>query len=555
MKTAKGMVILVVVYTIATLGLTNCSNEQLIDDSWTPKILSDETLYLPDWSTAGYAWGERDIPVLEPTLYAKDFGVVADDGEDDSDALQAAFKAVHEAEGTVVLRLPAGKIILSEILYIERSNFVLQGAGDVEGGTVIYMSKALSEIPDPDELTELREYLIANNKRQREKDRGIDEPFSQYAWSGGFIWVQNPSIQSKIYLKKYYREPEVLADITNGKRGSRSFLVKDASLLKAGEAVRINWFNKDGEESSLIDHLYDEKDVVVGLRHWENPDVPIIKQEVTIMSVEGNTVTLKEQLLHDLRQEWYPTITRWDALSQIGIEDIKFEFPDPDDTYIAHHLEKGYNAIYLTNVTQSWCKNVSVHNGDSGILIEVSSNISIEGGTYTGKLSHYTIMFGDVSSLFGRNVTVNGPCRHSLSFNTGAKGCVYTDCSVNVKPSLDQHGGANHQNLFDNINILETTAGRTFFYKGGDGYWSPTHGAFSTFWNIAVDFAYENAGNKTIELEGVPNGPSARLIGLHANYPMEITYGPAAYMEGINKAGIAVPSLYEYQLNKRLNGQ
>ena len=145
------MVILVVVYTITTLGLTNCSNEQLIDDSWTPKILSDETLYLPDWSTAGYAWGERDIPVLEPTLYAKDFGVVADDGEDDSEALQAAFKAVHEAEGTVVLRLPAGKIILSEILYIERSNFVLQGAGDVEGGTVIYMPKALSEIPDPDD--------------------------------------------------------------------------------------------------------------------------------------------------------------------------------------------------------------------------------------------------------------------------------------------------------------------------------------------------------------------------------------------------------------------
>jgi hypothetical protein len=64
LKTAKGMVILVVVYTIATLGLTNYSNEQLIDDSWTPKILSDETLYLPDWLTAGYAWGERDIPVL-----------------------------------------------------------------------------------------------------------------------------------------------------------------------------------------------------------------------------------------------------------------------------------------------------------------------------------------------------------------------------------------------------------------------------------------------------------------------------------------------------------
>ena len=48
------------------------------------------------------------------------------------------------------------------------------------------------------------------------------------------------------------------------------------------------------------------------------------------------------------------------------------------------------------------------------------------------------------------------------------------------------------------------------------------------------------------------DGPSARLVGLTANYPIDIMYGPNAYMEGINKSDIAVPSLYEYQLKKRL---
>ena len=536
-------------------GLLGCAGEQAKDTSWTPEILTSENIYLPDWSTAGYGWGEQELPQLPATLFAVDFGVMADDNGDDSQALQVAFKAAHESDGPVVLRLPPGRIILSEILFIERSNFVLQGAGDTENGTIIYMPKPLSETPDPEELTELREYLVVNNKRQREKDRGIDEPFSQYAWSGGFIWVQNSEIQAKIYLKDYYQEPEVLAEVISGKRGENSFEVEDASLLIAGESVRINWYNNEGEESSLIDHLYDEKDVIVGRRHWESPEVPIIKQEVTIMSISGNTVTLKEQLLHDLRPEWCPTISKWDALTQVGIEGIKFEFPDPDTTYIAHHLEKGFNAIYLTNLTQSWVKNVSVHNGDSGILADVCSNITVDGGVYTGKLSHYTIMFGDVTSMLAKNVKVDGPCRHSLSFNTGSRACVFTQCAVTVAPSLDQHGGANHQNLFDNIDIVETQPGRTFFYKGGDGYWSPTHGAFSTFWNINVVFNYENETGAVIELEGVPNGPSARLVGLCANYPMNITYGPDAYLEGINKPGIAVPSLYAYQLEKRLSAE
>jgi len=551
----KTILVMRVVTMVAFMALMSCAPEAVQETSWTPEILTNGDNYLPDFSTAGYAWGEKEIPVLEATLFATDFGVVPDDGLDDSKSLQAAFKAAHAAAGPVVLRLPAGKIILTETLFIERSNFVLQGAGDGVDGTIIYMPKALSEIPDAEELTELREYLLVNKKRQKEKDRGIDEPFSQYAWSAGFIWVQNPDIQAKIYLNKYYQEPEVLATAVSGKRGDRSFEVSNGSQLKAGDFVRINWFNREGEASSLIDHLYDGKDVVVGLRHWENPGIPIIKQEVTIVAVSGNIVTLKEQLLHDLRPEWFPTITKWDALSQVGIENIKFEFPDPDTTYIAHHLEKGYNAIYLTNLTQSWLKNVSVHNADSGILADVCSNITVEGGVYTGKLSHYTIMFGDVTSMLAKNVKVNGPCRHSLSFNTGSRACVFTHCEVTVAPSLDQHGGANHQNLFDNISIVEDEPGRTFFYKGGDGYWSPTHGAFSTFWNIAVTFTYPNETNAVIELEGVPNGPSARLVGLHANYPMNISYGPDAYFEGINKPDLAVPSLYLYQLEQRLASQ
>jgi hypothetical protein len=118
---------------------------------------------------------------------------------------------------------------------------------------------------------------------------------------------------------------------------------------------------------------------------------------------------------------------------------------------------------------------------------------------------------------------------------------------------LDQHSGANHQNLFDNIKLVEYKPDRSFFYVGGDGYWAPTHGAFSTFWNIEIDYKFTNPDNDTLKIKGVHNGPSARLIGIHANYPLTIDYGPDAYIEGINRNNISVISLYNYQLGERLS--
>jgi len=106
----------------------------------TPKILTDSKAnYLPDFSYAGYHFGESQIPEVQGKIInATDYGVKANDALDDSKALLKAVKAASAIEGNVVLQLPAGRIILSEIVYIERSNFVLRGAGSGENGTEIY---------------------------------------------------------------------------------------------------------------------------------------------------------------------------------------------------------------------------------------------------------------------------------------------------------------------------------------------------------------------------------------------------------------------------------
>ena len=58
-----------------------------------------------------------------------DFGAIPDDGKDDTEAILKAVAAAHEKTGPVVLHLPKGRFVLREIVWIERSEFVLQGAG------------------------------------------------------------------------------------------------------------------------------------------------------------------------------------------------------------------------------------------------------------------------------------------------------------------------------------------------------------------------------------------------------------------------------------------
>jgi len=128
-------------------------NFQKVSAQEIPEIISKKEVaslnFLPDFSYAGYHFGNTSLPeIKEKIILATDYGVKANDNLDDSKALLKAFKAANEVTGNVVLQLPAGKIILSDILYIERSNFVLRGAGSGALGTEIYCPRPMMYLKD-----------------------------------------------------------------------------------------------------------------------------------------------------------------------------------------------------------------------------------------------------------------------------------------------------------------------------------------------------------------------------------------------------------------------
>jgi hypothetical protein len=333
-----------------------------------------------------------------------------------------------------------------------------------------------------------------------------------------------------------------------GRRGETLVEVEEGADIGVGQVYRLQWFNHEGRQGSLFEHIFGGSRVEPGVRVYERPEKPIVSQPVTVLAVEGTRLQLKEPLLHDVRPEWTPSLAPVDYLEEIGLEDFRIEFPEVG--HAGHHLEEGWNGLYLTQLQHSWVRNVSIRNADSGIICNRAKNLTLEAVEVHGRAGHYCVMIGGSYGVLVRDFRFTAPSLHSPSFNSGANLCVFTRGSVR-EATLDQHRGFPLQNLFDDLEIQRSAT--DIFKHGGNDEWAPTAGAFTTFWNIRAHLDLDVKMKGDVPLwPKVGDAPRARIVGLHGNYPFALQYGPDAYVEGLNRADIGVPSLYEHQLRRRL---
>jgi hypothetical protein len=527
-----------------------------------PAILADAAIgqahYLPDFSYAGYGNGNIDIPKATGTVVGVDeFGAVANDGKDDTKAVLAAIAHAITVPGPVIVRFSAGRYRLTEVLKIERSNFVLQGAGSGTGGTLLHFPRPLNQVDKSASLDELRQYIVKLDKRQKEPDMNLDEYFSEYSWSGGFIWIQKPGVRTAPYLVEFDPAIDKLADVESGSRGSQQIVISEGASLNVGDIVQVQWINRSGPGAGIIKALYGAEFESAGSHHWSFPERPLVRQTSRIQSVDGKAVMLADPLLHDVNDSTPAQIAAWDGLQQVGIEELRIEFPD--SPYFGHHMERGYNGIYFTSAFDSWARNIRITNADSGILSYNSANLTYRDIMTDGsRKAHYAVHMGNVHNVLAENITIMNSVLHSLTFNTQSTKCVYRNAEVFVTPTLDQHAGANHQNLFDNVTLhmraTESEDGPVVPVFDGSGapYWQPGHGGFNTTWNLRVLITGGAYPGEVVTVQGLDEGPMARIIGLHGNRIFELDYRPIPYVEMLNQEPGSIPSLYDYQRAKRI---
>ena len=409
---------------------------------------------LPDFSWAGYGYGERDLPSPPIATNVRDFGAVGDGVADDTDAIQSAIAATNEG----AIFFPPGTYLISDRIDVLKSNVVLRGAGVDE--TVLYFTRHLEDIePNMGETTSGR-------------------PTSNYSWSGGLIRLEGAFRQKTI------------TDITaHSARGMSSAEVESAVGLYPGRWVEIRV--EDVPNRTLADHLYaGDPGNVSKLGNW----CCRVSQVMQITAVEGNTIRFNRPLWFDLRPEWRPQVRTWSpTVTESGIEHMTLEMPNR--SYEGHFTELGFNGIELDDVAHCWVRNVRIHNADSGLFVtgrfNTITDVSITsqrfpyrtpgGGHPSNTTGHHGIYISDDDNVF-TDFVIDTRFVHDISVSHAAGNVISNGRGVDV--ALDHHKRYPFANLFSNLHLGEGTRP----WRSGGGADLGRHAAaWNTYWNITAD--------------------------------------------------------------------
>ena len=458
--------------------------------SWMPHAVQDTTRQLPDFSYAGYHWGEDSLPRLTPTMSVTDYGATGDDSRDDTPAFQRALDAAHAAEGPVVLGIPAGRFHLSDILFVERGDFVIQGSGSTE--TVLVVEKPLGALEAPQDGR--------NNDGAPGQGR-ISSPFTD---RGGIIWTRAVGDA----------QGREVAEVLRGASGGHRIHVEDASGIASRDVVRLEWSDAGAD----------------GQRR---------RQDLTITGADGATLLTKEPLRADISVASDASLTVPPRLTDIGFEHFRIAFEHVP--YSGHYLEDGYNGLYLTGVRHGWVRDVQVAHADAAILVDASSQVTIQDFASIGRAGHYGVWLGDAEHVLVTDVSVTADMLHPISVGGASYHNVFTGGQTSHLQAASHTGN----NLFDDLVLLRREARSRVLDHAGT--------APLVLWNIRMRHEEPDAMRLPAYL-GAVHG-SAQIIGITANVPVTLDIGTDTYAEGINRSGIEIPSLYRYQLQQRLGLQ
>ncbi len=465
-------------------------------EKWSPQSR------LPDFSFAGYHFGEDPLPLAEAVASVADFGAQGDDEKDDTEAFKQAIEATEKG----VISIPAGRYLLSDILWIKKPNLVLRGAG--QGKTILHFTN---------ELEDVRPNMGTNSSGRKT---------SGYSWSGGFLWVKG-SNQSEV----------ISPIIAEAKRGDKSIIVENAAGLKIGQRVSIAL--SDQRNKTLLKYLY-SNDPSSTDKFTKQVEVQLVCR---ITAIETDRVTVDRPFRWDIRRSWKPRLKTYvPSVSEVGIEEVSITFPVKP--YQGHFTEKGMNAIAMNNVSDCWIRNVSISNCDSGVFVTgyfcTVDGLVLDGSRKAkkGDTGHHGVMLGRDCIL--TNFNIKTKFIHDVTVSNLQSGNVIKN-GVGKNLSFDHHKRGPYENLFCNIDVGD---GSQIWRCGGGRDLGKHCGARGTFWCIRA--------KKDINWPRANFGPnSLNIIGVKTS-ATSVTDVNGRWFEAIAPADLRPADLHAAQLRRRL---
>jgi hypothetical protein len=474
---------------------------------------------LYDWSKAGYREGAA-IPSGGGTVYqATAYGVTANDGADDSAALQSAIDAIKSAPGGSysaprVLMLPSGTINISRQIYVDANFLIIRGQGSDPA------SSASTRIVFRPDINTRYDSLTADGSDWDEDGMTWGNGKGGWMWPGrGMFRVQTRAVASN-YSSDYASAPANRKDLFEGSvnqhwiagialrpglavaaaRGDTTIQLDPATSTSKMATVRVGGYLWVGAANT---------------KNWldsinANPsnyrDVHMRAQVFKVVSVNtaNRTVTIDKPLEFDIPSNAtsdgssaidnpnYPSrVAPLQVVEGVGFESFYFtqdmanapklgsgaynlNVADSVNNYGNMAPEYQIHGIVFKWAVNSWVKGVrSFMTGSHPIVTEVAKNLQIQdchldGAWNKGKGGNGYFRGSRVwDSLYFRNISRN--LRH-FTFQWSASGNVAirndTDSDFNL------HGGWERHNLIE-LNVANVpwnhSSGNCLSNCGGEG--------------------------------------------------------------------------------------
>ncbi|TLX71388.1 DUF4955 domain-containing protein [Labilibacter sediminis] len=511
--------------------------------AWTPQIWNSYTMdrtssTLYDFSYAGYKSGEDTIPYVAAKAYITDFGGVANDSIDDTQALQDAIDAVSALGGGAVL-LPKGKFIFNSLgtndgFVTIPSDVVIRGSGNGVDGTILFLS----------------EYITSD-------------------YGKSLLCAEDLRVNTIV-------TPYAYVSSTSPKGGNEVY-VASTSPFTAGDNIRVQMLNPEENgvrqntlSLALVSPLVPEE----GWTNFTKFDPFLAMFEIEKV-VNDTTLQLKQPLMYDFTTEWGSRLVRCNFAENIGIENLRIQSAFAGG--YSHHknweVDYGWSAIEFTNVKNGWIRDVVIEDMTLDITLKSSMNITVEDVIVKGLDGHSGPRATDSNFCLFRNSYMQAGRTHTLGLSGKSYGNVFTNIMVEPKNgSLDIHGGGfSSHNLFEKINNCNENSGGAAENMPHSGHYNvhwnmigsiatfynaPQYEFFSGYWNYADQI---QARGGAFSHECYKLYPKSILVGLYHNHASinvdELNTdrdNEWIYIEGFNDEGVTPASLYDAQYERRM---
>lgn len=540
---------------VRTVRMPVVFNNHNFDDSyceaWKKFAAGADDNILLDFSYAGYMHGEVAPPDAGTLGYKVvnvcDFGAVPDDGKSDRTAFIQACRAaganvsVNAESGTV--RIQKGGDGLKAIIYFPEGVYDLL-CTDEEVNKEIHITAS--------------NYIIKGAGRDKTTIRMTKE---NKPVSADEMW----SCPSMLSLKHYSALGSKITDVTgDAAKGAFSVEVGSILKLKAGDWVALCM--KNNSEECIDKELapYSRNDLEAGAAILTD-GVEVVDYH-QVASVQGNTVTFVEPIMHEVESRFGWTIREYPHYEGIGVEDLCFE-GDCKDGFVHHESasdDSGFKLIDLSRSVNCYMRRVDFVNVSEALSVTSCANVSVYDVEISGRRGHAAVRSAGSSRVFIGKVYdhtstaeyANAGQYHGCGVSKTSMGAVIWNVTWGDDSNFESHATQPRATLIDRC-----TGSFVPGHQGGDRYQLPNHLNDLTIWNMnATRTAYEAGWNDQF-IFWVPNSTWVKtmppvIVGFHGSaISFAETFSGAGpqykYLES-NGAAVEPESLYEAQIRRRL---